>query len=92
MDICDFCSIFKSHFNPYSTGNTIYSTPLELVYTDLWGPSLVFPLVSKSEVYSIFVKFQAQVERQLGRKMLQLQSDNNLSPLLRCCSSSIMSI
>jgi hypothetical protein len=38
----------------------------------------VFPIVSKSDVHSIFLQFQANIERQLERKIKMLQTGEKL--------------
>jgi len=38
-EFCSHCCIGKSHRLPSSPSLTEYSTPFELIYTDLWGPS-----------------------------------------------------
>ena len=40
-DFCNSCSIAKSHKLPSSPSSTVYTAPLELVFFDVWGPSLV---------------------------------------------------
>ncbi|KAF7827122.1 Retrovirus-related Pol polyprotein from transposon TNT 1-94 [Senna tora] len=39
MADCKACCYGKCHSLPYSTSNTVYNAPLELIYTDLWGPA-----------------------------------------------------
>lgn len=73
---------------------------LELVHTDLWGPSpvtsmgsaryflsfiddwsrkcFIYILKTKDEVYEKFLEFKAMTERQTGRKLKRLRSDNGL--------------
>lgn len=36
---CTACCLGKSHRLPSSTSNTVYTTPLELIFSDLWGPA-----------------------------------------------------
>jgi len=40
-DFCSHCCVGKSHRLPSSPSLTEYSTPFELIYTDLWGSSLL---------------------------------------------------
>nr|KYP53123.1 Retrovirus-related Pol polyprotein from transposon TNT 1-94 [Cajanus cajan] len=37
--VCKSCCIGKSHTPPFSDSSTLYNSPLELVYSDVWGPS-----------------------------------------------------
>ena len=39
MDFCSACCVGKSHRLPSSMSETVYSTPLELIFSDLWRPS-----------------------------------------------------
>jgi len=41
---CATCCVGKLHRLPSSLSQTIYSTPLELIYSDLWGPSHISSL------------------------------------------------
>jgi histone deacetylase 1/2 len=78
------------------TGHKTYA-PLELVFSDVWGPSPMlstdgyryfvifvdvytkyiwfFPLAAKSDVFKIFLQFQALVERQFATKIKSVQTD-----------------
>jgi hypothetical protein len=38
--ICDACQHAKSHQLPYSNSMSTSQSPLELVYSDVWGPAL----------------------------------------------------
>jgi histone deacetylase 1/2 len=73
------------------------SAPLDLIFSDVWGPAPMFssdgfhyfvifidvyikyiwyyPLVVKSDVFSIFQHFQLLVERQFSRKIKSVQTD-----------------
>jgi histone deacetylase 1/2 len=73
------------------------SVPLELIFSDVWGPVHLFsldgyryfvifvdvhikyiwyyPLVAKSDVYSIFHQFQTLVERQFSLKIKYVQTN-----------------
>lgn len=94
---CYACLQAKSHQLPFYSSTHKSMSSLELVFSDVWGPSLVvphldnkyyvsfinsfscftwlFPIQCKSDVYSLFVKFQAFVERQFNTKIKCLQSD-----------------
>lgn len=39
--VCDVCQRAKSHQLPYTSLSRVTSTPLELVHTDVWGPTQV---------------------------------------------------
>jgi len=41
VDLCASCCVGKSHRLPSSLSNIVYSTPLELICSDIWGPSHV---------------------------------------------------
>jgi len=83
---CQACPLGKSsHLSLRLTGHKT-SAPLDLIFSDVWGPAPMFssdgfryfiifidvhtkyiwyyPLVSKSDVFSIFQRFQLLVERQ----------------------------
>jgi len=78
------------------TGHKNTSTPLELIFSDVWGPAPLFssnghhyfvifvdaytkcvwyyPLVAKSDVYSVFHQFQTLVEHQFSLKIKSVQT------------------
>lgn len=39
--VCDVCQRAKSHQRSYSSYVHVTSSPLELIYTDVWGPTQV---------------------------------------------------
>lgn len=39
MFFCDACAIGRSHALPFSSSQTTYGHPLQLVQTDIWGSS-----------------------------------------------------
>jgi hypothetical protein len=39
--VCDACLHAKAHQLPYSKSNSVPTTPLELIYSDAWDPSLI---------------------------------------------------
>ncbi|KAE8693687.1 hypothetical protein F3Y22_tig00110794pilonHSYRG00085 [Hibiscus syriacus] len=49
---CTACYIGKSHKLPFGESNTVYSSPFELVFTDLWGPSHI-----SSNAFRYYVSF-----------------------------------
>jgi hypothetical protein len=94
---CQACLLGKSsHFSLRPTGHKT-SAPLDLIFNDVWGPTLMFssdgfryfvifidthtkyiwyyPLVAKSDVFSIFQRFQLLVERQFCSKIKSVQTD-----------------
>ena len=36
---CDACQCGKAHQLPFSSSKTVYNAPLEMIFTDVWGPS-----------------------------------------------------
>ncbi|KAH7658819.1 RNA-directed DNA polymerase protein [Dioscorea alata] len=40
--VCDACQCVKSHQLPFSFSNNVSSLPLELVFSNVWGPALTF--------------------------------------------------
>ncbi|KAL5759008.1 hypothetical protein ACOSP7_021619 [Xanthoceras sorbifolium] len=97
LSFCDSCKCGKMHQLPFPTSQTKAKHPLELVYSDVWGPALVlstngyryylhfvdsftrytwiYPLHSKSEVFTIFKQFKNMVKLQFDRKLKVLQTD-----------------
>ncbi|KAL5722651.1 hypothetical protein ACHQM5_006144 [Ranunculus cassubicifolius] len=51
---CEACHISKSHKLPFNSSSTVYDEPLQLVVSDLWGPS---PYLSRNgfRYYLLFV-------------------------------------
>ncbi|KAJ4771019.1 Gag/pol [Rhynchospora pubera] len=54
MSLCSECCMAKSHKLPFTSSTSLSHAPLEIVHSDLWGPS---PVVSKDgyRYYVIFV-------------------------------------
>nr|KYP47251.1 Retrovirus-related Pol polyprotein from transposon TNT 1-94 [Cajanus cajan] len=52
--VCSSCCIGKSHKLPFSISKIVYNDPLEMIYSDIWGPS---PTPSRDgfRYYIIFV-------------------------------------
>jgi hypothetical protein len=95
--ICPACQRGKSHQLPFSLSENKSTVPLELVFSDVWGPSPLlsnnsaryyvifvdhfskftwfYPIACKSDVSSIFPKFQAYVERLFDHKIKSIQTD-----------------
>lgn len=38
---CDACQLAKSHQLPYTQSNKVSSPPLELIFSDVWGPATI---------------------------------------------------
>jgi len=94
---CSACAQAKGHQQPFSSSSASICSPLQLIYSDVWGPSptlsingsrfyvsfidafsrftWVFPLQAKSDVMSVFLKFQVMVEWLLNTKIISVQSD-----------------
>lgn len=55
--LCQACCLAKSHRLPYIASSTQYSSPLQLIRSDLWVPS---PIVSRNEFsyYVTLITFQ----------------------------------
>ncbi|TXG54404.1 hypothetical protein EZV62_019660 [Acer yangbiense] len=53
LDFCDACQYGKAHQLPFTASDTVYKAPLEMVFTDVWGPS---PHAS-SQGYRYYVHF-----------------------------------
>ena len=51
--ICDACQLGKSHQLPYPISTSMSSKPLELVFSDVWGPAL--PSVERNTYYVSFI-------------------------------------
>jgi len=94
---CQSCPLRKSsHLSLRPTGHKTFA-PLELIFSDVWGPASLFssdgyryfvifvdahtkyiwyyPLVVKSDVYSVFLQFQTLVERRFSLKIKYVQTD-----------------
>ena len=52
-EFCSSCYVGNSHRLPSSISETVYSTPLELIFTDLWGPSHI----TSHSGYAYYVSF-----------------------------------
>jgi histone deacetylase 1/2 len=51
--VCDSCQLAKSHQLPYPVSTSVSTTPLELMFSDVWGPTPVS--VGKHEYYVSFI-------------------------------------
>jgi histone deacetylase 1/2 len=94
--VCDACQQGKSHQLPFLLSSHVTNAPLELIYSDVWGPAQtsvsdhnyyvsfvdayshftwLYLIKRKSDVFEVFVQFQAHVERLLKHKIVHVQSD-----------------
>ena len=95
--MCPNCQKAKSSQLPFKTSHSKSLHPLDLIYSDVWGPAhaisttgacyyisffddctkflWLFPIKLKSDVESIFMQFQAYVERQFNTQIKIMQSD-----------------
>lgn len=94
--VCDACQQGKSHQLAFSESSRVVQTPLELVFSDVWGPAQtsvsghnyyvsfidaysrftwLYLIKRKSDVFDVFIQFQAHVERLLKHKIIHVQSD-----------------
>jgi hypothetical protein len=48
--VCDSCQLAKSHQLPYPTSSSVSTTPLEQVFSDVWGPA---PLSVGKQAYYV---------------------------------------
>lgn len=83
LNKCIDCLSNKSHKLPFSKSSITISYPLEIVYSDVWGPHTCFskyvglyPMKLKSNVALLFPIFQKLVENQFNIKIKTLYSDN----------------
>jgi hypothetical protein len=51
--VCDSCQRAKSHQLPYPVSTSVSTSPLQLVFTDVWGPASVS--VGRHEYYVSFI-------------------------------------
>jgi len=54
QQFCDTCAISKAYQLPFTDSATVYTSPLELVFIDIWGPSPV-PSSSCARYYIAFL-------------------------------------
>ena len=94
---CSVCFSSKSKQLPFGLSCTQVNSPLELIFTDIWGLSPIcsksgskyyvsfmdaysrytwlYPMTNKSDVLSIFIKWQKYVERYFNTTVKMVQSD-----------------
>jgi histone deacetylase 1/2 len=51
--VCDACQKSKSHQLPYPTSTSLSTSPLELVFSDVWGPATLS--VGRNKYYVSFI-------------------------------------
>jgi histone deacetylase 1/2 len=94
--VYDACQQGKSHQLPFSESSRVVKTPLELVFSDVWGHTQtsisghnyyvsfidaysrftwLYLIKRKSDVFDVFLQFQAHVKRLLKTKIISVQSD-----------------
>jgi histone deacetylase 1/2 len=75
MPFCTACCVGKSHRLHSPASHTVYHKPLELVFSDLWGPSLSPSTFS----YSYYIYFVAAYSKFTWIYLLKSKSDALLS-------------
>jgi len=84
---CAACFSSKSHQQPFSHSHTRSLGPLDLVYTDVWGPSqFVLYLVSSTTCLSLMILEDIPGFFQLLVKVMSLLFSINLSFMLNATS------
>ncbi|KAF7824227.1 Retrovirus-related Pol polyprotein from transposon TNT 1-94 [Senna tora] len=68
---CEACCLGKMHALPFYPSSTIYTKPLELVYSDLWGPA---PVLS-SRGYKYYIMFIDAFSKYTWIYLLKAKSD-----------------
>lgn len=68
--VCDACQMAKSHQLPYSNSNKVSNSPLELIYSDVWGPAPVS--IGK---YTYYVSFIDDYSKYTWIYLLKKKSD-----------------
>ena len=71
FEFCPFCCLGKIHNFPFSHSTTVYSLPLEMIYTDLWGPA---PIQSKNG-YTYYISFVDASTRFTWMYLIKNKSD-----------------
>jgi hypothetical protein len=68
--VCDACQQEKSHQLPYPKSLSVSSHPLELVYSDVWGPAL-----ESVDRYKYYVRFIDDFSKFTGIYLLKHKSE-----------------
>ena len=71
FEFCTSCCLGKIHKFPFSHSSTVYTLPLEMIYTDLWGPA---PIHSKNG-YTYYISFVDASTRFTWLYLLKHKSD-----------------
>ncbi|KAL5543220.1 hypothetical protein UlMin_010930 [Ulmus minor] len=71
VNFCDACQYGKSHLLPFSKSTSHASIPLELIHTDIWGPS---PVISNSG-FKYYIHFVDDFSRYTWIYPLKQKSD-----------------
>jgi len=93
IDFCNSCGVGKSNRLSSSLSNTVYNSPLELIYSDLWGPSHV----PSNEGYLYYVSFVDAFSRFTWLYPIKLKSEaitvfQSFKTMVELFSSKIKSI
>ena len=65
--VCDACQKGKSHQLPYPVSTSVSSSPLELIFSDVWGPA--FTSVGRNNYYVSFIDDFSKFTWIYGRKV-----------------------
>ena len=68
--ICNSCQMAKSHQSPYSMSHSISESPLDLIYSDVWGPT-----PTSAGRYNYYVSFIDDFSRYTWIYLLKHKSD-----------------
>ncbi|CAH9083274.1 unnamed protein product, partial [Cuscuta epithymum] len=71
LDFCSSCCLGKVHRLPSSPSTTIFQSPFELIFTDLWGPAPVLSF----DGYSYYISFIDAFTRYTWIYFLKKKSD-----------------
>jgi histone deacetylase 1/2 len=90
--ICDACQQGKSHQLPFSLSSHVVSTPLEIIYSDVWGPAQ--PYVGGHTYYVSFIDGYNRFTwlYLLKRKVMFLRSFCNFNVMLSAFSTRKLSM
>jgi len=85
LSICNSCQSNKSHRQSFSTNSLQSHMPLQIIYSDLWGPSPILS-VDRKRYYVLFVD---QFSKYMWLHTIQskhkvLDAFKTLHPLLEC--------
>ncbi|KAL5845744.1 hypothetical protein ACOSQ3_009268 [Xanthoceras sorbifolium] len=69
--LCDACQVSKSHKLPFSSSQTTYTQPLQLIVADVWGPA---PILS-SNGFKYYVSFLDAYSRYTWVYLLKAKSE-----------------